>query len=104
MALQLLPAVVDLPPCATTPLWVRLIHRTSKSTVWAIGTALFASQMIASLMLQPGVIWWVPFALVILVNLFFSCHDVAAKIHPWRGGIFPSSAPNHTPAPARLSA
>jgi len=62
----------------STPFWVRLIHRTSKATVWVIGTALFAFQMIASLALEPGVAWWVPFALVVVVNLFFSCHDVAA--------------------------
>lgn len=62
----------------STPLWVRLIHRTSKSTVWAIGTALFVVQMLASLALEPGVVWWVPFVLVVIVNLFFSCHDVAA--------------------------
>lgn len=62
----------------STPVWVRLIHRTSKATVWAIGILLFVLQMIAALMLEPGVVWWVPFALVVLVNLFFSCHDIAA--------------------------
>lgn len=62
----------------STQMWVRLIRRTSKSTVWAIGTALFGLQMLASLTLDPGVVWWVPFALVVVVNLFFSCHDVAA--------------------------
>lgn len=63
----------------STPIWVRLIRLTSKATAWAIGILMFALQMIASLSLDPGVVWWVPFALLVLVNLFFSCHDVAAQ-------------------------
>lgn len=62
----------------STPWWLKLIRRTSKSTVWAIGVALFLVQMIGMLLLGPGVSWWLVFLLVILTNLFFTCNDVAA--------------------------
>jgi Na+/melibiose symporter-like transporter len=62
----------------STPLWLKLIHKTSKSTVWVVGVLLFAVQLIASLLISPGAAWWIPFLLIIVANLFFSCHDVAA--------------------------
>jgi GPH family glycoside/pentoside/hexuronide:cation symporter len=63
----------------STPLWLKLIHRTSKATVWAIGVGLFAVQLLGTLWLRPGVVWWIPLLLVIVTNLFFGCHDVAAQ-------------------------
>lgn len=62
----------------STPFWLQLIQKTSKSTVWAVGVLLFAVQLIGALLISPGVEWWIPFGLVIVTNLFFSCHDVAA--------------------------
>lgn len=61
-----------------TPLWLKLIRLTSKSTAWAIGAALFVVQLVGSWFLVPGDAWWIAFALVIVANLCFSCHDVAA--------------------------
>jgi len=63
---------------ASTPLWMRLIRRTSKSTVWAAGVAVFSAQLLGALFVRPGAPWWIPFILVIAANLFFTCHDVAA--------------------------
>jgi glycoside/pentoside/hexuronide:cation symporter, GPH family len=62
----------------STPWWLKLIGRTSKSAVWAIGVTLFVVQLIGVLLLGPGAPWWIAFALVIVANLFFTCNDVAA--------------------------
>lgn len=85
----------------STPWWLKLIRKTSKSTVWAIGVSLFVIQMIGMLLIAPGVHWWPAFGLVILTNLFFTCNDVAAasilgdivdygklKFHKDRGGAY----------------
>jgi glycoside/pentoside/hexuronide:cation symporter, GPH family len=63
---------------ASTPLWLNLIRRTSKSTVWAIGVLLFFAQLIGTLFVKPHAEWWIPFTLIAAANLFFTCHDVAA--------------------------
>lgn len=62
----------------STPAWLKLIRKTSKSTVWATGVALFVCQMVGVSLLVPGSVWWLAFALVIVTNLFFTCNDVAA--------------------------
>lgn len=61
-----------------TPLWLNVIHRTSKPTVWAIGIVTFISQLLVSFFLTPGCSWWIPFGCVVLAHVFFCCHDVAA--------------------------
>lgn len=63
---------------ASTPLWLKLIGKTSKSTVWALGIVIFCMQMIVSAFLTPGVSWWIPFVLILIANLFFGCNDVAS--------------------------
>lgn len=62
----------------STPLWVKLIHKTSKSTAWALGISLFIAQSVAALWITPASSAWPAFGIVILANLFFACHDVAA--------------------------
>jgi glycoside/pentoside/hexuronide:cation symporter, GPH family len=62
----------------STPLWVKLIHRTSKSTAWATGVSLFLLQSGAVFFVRPDTSWWVPFGLIGIVNLYFTGHDVAA--------------------------
>jgi len=62
----------------STPSWLKLVHATSKSTVWTVGIILFICQMIAALFLVPGVVWWIPFVLVLTANLFFTCNNVTS--------------------------
>jgi len=70
--------------CATvlatvaTPIWLRLISRTGKATTWAMGIFLFLLQLVGTLFVAPGSAWWWVLGMVVLANLSFSCHDVAA--------------------------
>lgn len=61
----------------TTPLWVALIARTSKSTAWAVGIALFCLQLLATLLIRPGAPTWLVFLPLLLANLCFTANDVA---------------------------
>ena len=61
-----------------TPLWLKVINRTSKSTVWAIGIATFTVQLALMTPLTPGCSWWLPLLCIILAHVCFCCHDVAA--------------------------
>jgi GPH family glycoside/pentoside/hexuronide:cation symporter len=63
----------------TTPLWLAIIRRTSKRSVWLIGIALFVVQCLASYGATPGGGWLLPFLLVLAVQIFFVCHDTAAN-------------------------
>jgi glycoside/pentoside/hexuronide:cation symporter, GPH family len=76
VAVMLLTATVI--ATVTTPLWVELIHRTSKSTSWTIAVGLFGLQLVGALFVEPGVHWLWVFILVVLANLSFSGHDVSA--------------------------
>jgi glycoside/pentoside/hexuronide:cation symporter, GPH family len=62
----------------STPLWLKLIGRTSKTAVWTLGVALFALQLLVAAALSPGISWCLPFLLIVIANMFFSCHDIAA--------------------------
>jgi glycoside/pentoside/hexuronide:cation symporter, GPH family len=62
----------------STPLCLKLIHRTSKSTTWAVGITVFLLQLIGMLFIRPGASWWAVFGLVVLAHIFFCCHDIAA--------------------------
>jgi GPH family glycoside/pentoside/hexuronide:cation symporter len=62
----------------STPAWLAMIRRSSKSTVWAVGVVLFIAQMIGAWLLAPGVPWWLAFLLVVSTNFFFTCNDIAA--------------------------
>lgn len=85
----------------STPLWLRVIRRTSKATAWGGGVFLFCAQLIAALAIRPGTGWLLPLVLIVVANLFFTCHDVAAlsslgdivdygklKFHKDRGAIY----------------
>jgi GPH family glycoside/pentoside/hexuronide:cation symporter len=61
-----------------TPLWLKVIHKTSKSRVWAIGIAAFIVQLVIMGLLSPGCTWWLPFGCVVLAHVCFGCCDVAA--------------------------
>jgi len=62
----------------STPLCLKLIHRTNKSTTWAVGITVFLLQLIGMIFVRPGGSWWVVFGLVVLAHIFFCCHDIAA--------------------------
>jgi GPH family glycoside/pentoside/hexuronide:cation symporter len=62
----------------TTPLWLGLIHKTSKATAWAVGIVLFLIQLPCTLLIRPGDSWWMAFGVVFFANLCFTAHDVAA--------------------------
>lgn len=62
----------------TTPLWLKLIQKTSKATAWAIGISLFGIQLLGTLWISPGDPWWLAFLLVLFANLCFTANDVAA--------------------------
>lgn len=62
----------------STPLCLKLIHLTSKTTVWAVGIAVFLLQLIGMFFVRPGESWWFAFGLVALAHIFFCCHDIAA--------------------------
>jgi Na+/melibiose symporter-like transporter len=85
----------------TTPLWLKLIQKTSKATAWAIGILLFLIQLPCTLWIRPGDPWWMGFWVVFLANLCFTANDVAAvsamgdivdygkfKFHVDRGGTY----------------
>jgi Na+/melibiose symporter-like transporter len=57
---------------------LKLIQKTSKSTAWALGASLFVVQLLGAWFTRPADAWWIPFLLVIVANLCFCCHDVAA--------------------------
>jgi Na+/melibiose symporter-like transporter len=62
----------------STPLWLKLIRRTSKSVAWAAGVVLFVIQLIGTWYVGPSDLWWIPLLLVVVAHLCFSCHNVAA--------------------------
>jgi GPH family glycoside/pentoside/hexuronide:cation symporter len=61
----------------TTPLWLKLIHKTSKATAWAAGVLLFLVQLPCTLLIRPGAPWWMALGVVCVANLCFTAHDVA---------------------------
>jgi Na+/melibiose symporter-like transporter len=61
-----------------TPWCLKLIHRTSKSTAWAVGIGLFVAQMAGMAFLTPQSPVWIPFLLIVIVNIYFCCNDTAA--------------------------
>lgn len=62
----------------TTPWWLKLIRRTSKSTAWATGLALFCLQPLSTLYMSPGDPWWIALGALLLASLCFTANDVAA--------------------------
>lgn len=61
-----------------TPLWPKVIYKTSKHTTWMISIGLFSLQLIGMLSLNIGDPWWIPMLFIILSTVSFACHDVAA--------------------------
>lgn len=59
------------------PLWPMLIRATSKATAWALCVVLFAAHLGVLWFVTPVSRLWIPFLLVVVANICFSCHDVA---------------------------
>lgn len=62
----------------STPVWIKLIQKTSKAATWAIGLCCFLIQLVGMLFFAKGTYWGVALMLVTTANLSFCCHDVAA--------------------------
>ena len=62
----------------STPIWLAIIRRTSKTTAWAAGIALFLVQLAAMAVVKPGTPLWVPFLLIATTYLYFTASDIAS--------------------------
>lgn len=61
----------------STPLWVALIAKTSKTVAWATGVLLFTAQLAVSWFVHPGTATIIALVAVVVANTCFSCYDVA---------------------------
>jgi Na+/melibiose symporter-like transporter len=61
------------------PLWLKLTRRTSKSTVWAAGIALFIVLLSGGYLVKPGASWWISLLLTGGVYVSFACQTMAAQ-------------------------
>ena len=61
----------------STPIWIRLVRNTSKSSAWAICVTLFTMQLVASLWVTPHTPWWTALFLVAIAHVCFSGHDIS---------------------------
>jgi glycoside/pentoside/hexuronide:cation symporter, GPH family len=61
----------------STPLWLKIIRRSSKSSAWAMGISIFIVQLLGTLLISPQSNWWIECFLIVLANICFSCRDVA---------------------------
>jgi Na+/melibiose symporter-like transporter len=59
----------------STPLWLYCIRKTDKSTTWALAVLLFVVQLIIAWVARPASGWLLPFLLIVIAQLCFSCHD-----------------------------
>jgi glycoside/pentoside/hexuronide:cation symporter, GPH family len=62
----------------TTPMWLKLIHRSSKSISWVIGLGCFLLQFLWTWRMSPSDPWWLAFVPIVLANLCFTANDIAA--------------------------
>jgi GPH family glycoside/pentoside/hexuronide:cation symporter len=62
----------------TSPLWVAIIRRTSKSTTWALAVGLFILQLLAMLLVHPNSPLWIPLALSVVANVCLCGHDISS--------------------------
>jgi Na+/melibiose symporter-like transporter len=61
-----------------TPLCLKLIQWTDKSTVWSMGIYVFCLQLLATLCIAPSSPWGYIAAMVIVGHLAFCCYNVTA--------------------------
>lgn len=55
------------------PMWLKLIHKTSKTTAWLFGMVLYLLTLGACLLLAPATTWWWALALIGTSQIGFSC-------------------------------
>jgi len=61
------------------PFWLKLIRKTSKSTAWAIGIALYTSLLCGCMLVKPATYWWVSLLLTGGVYVSFACQTMATQ-------------------------
>jgi glycoside/pentoside/hexuronide:cation symporter, GPH family len=62
----------------STPFWLNLISRTSKSTAWITGVTLFCLQLIVTLFVGPDSAVWIAPCLIVIAYISFASNDIAA--------------------------
>ncbi len=62
----------------STPFWLNLISRTSKSTAWITGVSLFCMQLVVTLFVGPESAVWIAPCLIITAYISFASNDIAA--------------------------
>lgn len=62
----------------STPLWLKLISKTSKSVAWMTGVTLFCLQLVATLFVGPDSAIWIAPCLIITAYISFASNDIAA--------------------------
>lgn len=62
----------------STPLWLKLIERTSKHFTWALGVGCFFLQLLFSSLVSTNASWLLTLMLVTIAYIGFACHNVAA--------------------------
>jgi GPH family glycoside/pentoside/hexuronide:cation symporter len=62
----------------STPLWLKLIAKTSKSVAWMTGVVLFSMQLIAMVFVQPETSAWIAPFLIVTAYVSFASNDIAA--------------------------
>jgi Na+/melibiose symporter-like transporter len=61
----------------STPFWLRVIQRTSKSTAWATGVLIFIASLACMFFVPPGQLGWAAFLLVFVNPLCATISNVA---------------------------
>ncbi len=61
----------------TAPLWPKLVSKSSKPIVWALGTSLFIVQLIGMALIGPDTPLWISTTLIIFAYAAFACHNIA---------------------------
>ena len=62
----------------STPLWLKLVEKTSKHFMWMSGLLLHCLQMLAMLFVEPSTVWWIPLCLIMVAHLAIASTNVAA--------------------------
>jgi Na+/melibiose symporter-like transporter len=62
----------------STPFWLKLIEKTSKSVAWITGVVIFSLQLIAMLFVQPETAAWIAPLLIVTAYISFASNDIAA--------------------------
>jgi Na+/melibiose symporter-like transporter len=62
----------------SVPLWLALVHRTSKAIAWGLSISLYALLLVGGLLIQPGMSWVWSLLVVGGAYMSFVCFNVAS--------------------------